>query len=111
MLSIPFDTGGPHGKGTARLDLDPGRSGSANALRLRISDPSGKAVDVPEVKVSFTQKAKKIGPLPVVPKHAYKGHWRANGVQLPVPGQWQLSLLVRTSDIDQVTETKNVKIG
>ncbi|WP_406210202.1 copper resistance protein CopC [Streptomyces decoyicus] len=111
VLSIPFDTGGPHGKGTARLDLDPGRSGSANALRLRISDPSGKAVDVPEVKVSFTQKAKKIGPLPVVPKHAGKGHWRANGVQLPVPGQWQLSLLVRTSDIDQVTETKNVKIG
>ncbi|MFC9228089.1 copper resistance protein CopC [Streptomyces decoyicus] len=111
VLSIPFDTGGPHGKGTARLDLDPGRSGSANALRLRISDPSGKAVDVPEVKVSFTQKDKKIGPLPVVPKHTGKGHWQANGVQLPVPGQWQLSLLVRTSDIDQVTELKNVKIG
>ncbi|MGW7572855.1 copper resistance CopC/CopD family protein [Streptomyces sp. NPDC054765] len=111
VLNIPFDTGGPHGKGTARLDLDPGRSGSANALRLRISDPSGKAVDVPEVKVSFTQKAKKIGPLPVVPKHTGKGHWQADGVQLPVPGQWQLSLLVRTSDIDQVTEIKNVKIG
>ncbi|MEJ8649418.1 copper resistance protein CopC [Streptomyces sp. MS1.AVA.3] len=111
VLSIPFDTGGPHGKGTARLDLDPGRSGSANALRIRISDPSGKAVDVPEVKVSFTQKDKKIGPLPVVPKHVSKGHWRANGVQLPVPGKWQLSLLVRTSDIDQVTEIKNVKIG
>ncbi|MGX1755668.1 copper resistance protein CopC [Streptomyces lydicus] len=111
VLNIPFDTGGPGGKGTARLDLDPGRSGSANALRLRISDPSGKAVDVPEVKVSFTQKAKKIGPLPIVPKHLGKGRWRADGVQLPVPGQWQLSLLVRTSDIDQVTEIKNVKIG
>lgn len=111
MLTMPFDTGGPGGKGTARLDLDPGRSGSANALRLRISDASGKAVDVPEVKVSFTQKSRKIGPLPVVPKHVGKGHWRADGVQLPVPGQWQLSLLVRTSDIDQVTEFKNVKIG
>ncbi|MFK0260890.1 copper resistance protein CopC [Streptomyces angustmyceticus] len=111
VLTIPFDTGGQDGKGTARLDLDPGRSGSANALRLRISDASGKAVDVPEVKVSFTQKAKKIGPLPIVPKHVGKGHWRADGVQLPVPGQWQLSLLVRTSDIDQVTEFKNVKIG
>ncbi|SEE69429.1 copper transport protein [Streptomyces sp. 2112.3] len=111
VLKIPFDTGGPGGKGTARLDLDPGRSGSANALRLRITDPSGKAVDVPEVKVSFTQKAKKIGPLPIAPKHLGKGQWRADGVQLPVPGQWQLSLLVRTSDIDQVTEIKNVKIG
>lgn len=111
VLKIPFDTGGTGGKGTARLDLAPGRSGSANTLRLRITDPSGKAVDVPEVKVSFTQKAKKIGPLPIVPKHLGKGQWRADGVQLPVPGQWQLSLLVRTSDIDQVTEIKNVKIG
>ncbi|MEU9110606.1 copper resistance protein CopC [Streptomyces sp. NPDC048483] len=111
VLTIPFDTGGPHGKGTARLDLDPGRSGSGNALRLRISDPSGRTRDVPEVKVSFTLKAKKLGPLPVVPRHVGKGHWSANGVQLPVPGRWQLSLLVRTSDIDQVTETRNVKIG
>ncbi|GAU66819.1 putative copper resistance protein [Streptomyces sp. NBRC 110611] len=111
VLTIPFDTGGPGGKGSARLDLDPGRSGNANELRLRISDPSGKAMDVPEVKVSFTQKDKKLGPLPVVPRHMSRGHWRASDVQLPVPGEWQLSLLVRTSDIDQVTEIKNVKIG
>lgn len=111
VLTIPFDTGGPGGKGTARLDLDPGRSGNANELRLRLSDRSGKTMDVPEVKVSFTHKAKKLGPLPFVPRHIGKGHWRASGVQLPVPGQWQLSLLVRTSDIDQVTEIKNVKIG
>ncbi|AOP50785.1 copper resistance CopC/CopD family protein [Streptomyces lydicus] len=111
VLTVPFDTGGPHGKGTARVDLDPGRSGNANELRLRLSDPSGKAMDVPEVKISFTQKAKKLGPLPVVPRHTGTGHWRASGVQLPVPGQWQLSLLVRTSDIDQVTEIRNVKIG
>ncbi|MFJ9849125.1 copper resistance CopC/CopD family protein [Streptomyces sp. NPDC101150] len=111
VLTIPFDTGGRHGKGTARLDLDPGRSGSGNALRVRISDPSGKTRDVPEVKVSFTLKAKKLGPLPVVPRHVGRGHWSADGVQLPVPGRWQLALLVRTSDIDQVTEIRNVKIG
>ncbi|MFI9050636.1 copper resistance CopC/CopD family protein [Streptomyces sp. NPDC053427] len=111
VLTLPFDTGGPHGKGTARLDLDPGRSGSGNALRLRISDPSGRTRDVPEVKVSFTLKAKKLGPLAVVPKHVGRGHWSADGVQLPVPGRWQLSLLVRTSDIDQVTVIRNVKIG
>ncbi|MEU7430730.1 copper resistance protein CopC [Streptomyces sioyaensis] len=110
-LTIPFDTGGPHGKGTARLDLAPGSSTAANTLQLRLADPSGKAMDVPEVKISFTQKAKKLGPLPAVPRKAGKGRWRASGVRLPVPGQWQLSLVVRTSDIDQVTEIKNVKIG
>ncbi|MCB5911557.1 copper resistance CopC/CopD family protein [Streptomyces pinistramenti] len=110
VLTIPFDTGGAHGKGTARIDLDPGRSGSGNQLRVRIADPSGATMNVPEVKVSFTLRAKKLGPLPVVPEHVGKGHWSASGVQLPVPGQWQLALLVRTSDVDQVTETRNVKI-
>ncbi|MFI1157300.1 copper resistance CopC/CopD family protein [Streptomyces sioyaensis] len=110
-LTIPFDTGGPHGKGTARLGLAPGSSTAANTLQLRLTDPSGKAMDVPEVKISFTQKAKKLGPLPAVPRQVDKGRWRASGVRLPVPGQWQLSLVVRTSDIDQVTEIKNVKIG
>ncbi|MFG2861544.1 copper resistance CopC/CopD family protein [Streptomyces sioyaensis] len=110
-LTIPFDTGGPHGKGTARLDLAPGSSTAPNTVQLRLTDPSGKAMDVPEVKISFTQKAKKLGPLPAAPRKVGKGRWRASGVRLPVPGQWQLSLVVRTSDIDQVTEIKNVKIG
>ncbi|WP_030676580.1 copper resistance CopC/CopD family protein [Streptomyces rimosus] len=111
VLNIPFDTGGARGKGTARVDLDPGRSGSANALHLRIADPDGRTQDVPEVKVSFTLKDKKLGPLQVTLDHVSEGHWSARGVQLPVPGQWQLSLVVRTSDIDQVTETRNVKIN
>ncbi|PJN41629.1 hypothetical protein CG747_07595 [Streptomyces sp. CB02959] len=111
VLTVPFDTGGADGKGTARLDLDPGRSGGGNELRLRIADPSGKARDVPEVKVSFTLGAKKLGPLPVTLRHSGTGHWTASGVQLPVPGRWQLSLLVRTSDFDQVTETRNVTIN
>ncbi|MFE2226202.1 copper resistance CopC/CopD family protein [Streptomyces kronopolitis] len=110
-LTIPFDTGGPHGKGTARLGLSPGSSTAANTVRLRLTDPSGKPMDVPEVKLAFTQKAKKLGPLPATPRHEGKGRWSASGVRLPVPGQWQLSLVVRTSDIDQVTEIKNVKIG
>ncbi|KOG53698.1 membrane protein [Streptomyces griseoflavus] len=111
VLNIPFDTGGARGKGTARVDLDPGRSGSANALHLRIADPDGRTQDIPEVKISFTLKDKKLGPLPVTLDHVSEGHWSARGVQLPVPGQWQLSLVVRTSDIDQVTETRNVKIN
>ncbi|MFC9737868.1 copper resistance protein CopC [Streptomyces noursei] len=110
VLNVPFDTGGADGKGTARLDLDPGRSGGGNELRLRIADPSGKARDVPQVEVSFTLGAKKLGPLPVALRHSGTGHWTASGVQLPVPGRWQLSLLVRTSDFDQVTETRNVTI-
>ncbi|MFJ1748968.1 copper resistance protein CopC [Streptomyces sp. NPDC088116] len=109
-LSLPFDTGGQSGKGTARLTLGPARSG-ANLMRVDIHGPDGKPLDVPEVKASFTLVAEKIGPLPIVPQRAAPGRWIADPVLLPMPGDWRLRLTVRTSDIDQTTVDKNVKIG
>ncbi|GAA2383605.1 hypothetical protein GCM10010420_02070 [Streptomyces glaucosporus] len=102
-LVTPFDTGGPEGAGSAQLDIDPGRSGD-NTVHLRITDPEGRPMDVPEVKVSFTLGARDIGPLSVPLEKAAGGHWTADGFQLPLPGTWQASVTVRTSDIDQVTE-------
>lgn len=108
-LSFPFDTGGPEGSGTARVELDPGRTGS-NTLQIHTD------VDAEEIRVSFTLPNKEIGPLPVTPEPVGYGgdekqHWAAAKVQLPMSGEWQLAVTIRTSDIDQVTETKNVKIG
>ncbi|HEX5566982.1 MAG TPA: copper resistance protein CopC [Streptomyces sp.] len=108
-LTVPFDTGGPRGSGTARLQLDPGRSGD-NTLHLRITDPAGHPMDVPEVKVSLTLGSKDIGPLTVPLNQVGKGHWTASGLQLPLPGTWKTSVTVRTSDIDQVTERRTVGI-
>lgn len=109
-LTEPFDTGGAKGKGTVRLTLDPARSGS-NVMHLWIDDPAGKPMDVPEVKVAYTLKSEQIGPLPVVPERLAPGHWSAGSVQVPMPGDWHLQVTVRTSDIDQTTIEKNVKIG
>ncbi|MEU4346764.1 copper resistance protein CopC [Streptomyces sp. NPDC023838] len=109
-IRIPFDTGGKNGKGTVRLTLDPGRTG-ANELHVWTDDAEAKPMDAPEVKVAFTLTAKAIGPLPVAPERITRGHWSASGVQLPMPGEWQVSVTVRTSDIDQVTVDKNIKIG
>ncbi|MFF5934948.1 copper resistance protein CopC [Streptomyces sp. NPDC012508] len=109
-IRLPFDTGGAAGKGTVRLSLDPGRTG-ANVLHLFVDDPDGRPLDLPEIKVAFTLKAKDVGPLPVVPERIQTGHWSANGVQIPMAGDWQIQVTVRTSDIDQTTIDKNVKIG
>ncbi|MFD0374908.1 copper resistance protein CopC [Streptomyces sp. NPDC127112] len=109
-ISLPYDTGGQNGKGTVRLELDPGRVG-ANTLHLWADGTDGKPVDLPEVKVSFTLPAKEIGPLPVAPDRDAPGHWTASGVQLPLAGEWRIDVTVRTSDIDQTTVQKNVKIG
>ncbi|MFJ2090439.1 copper resistance CopC/CopD family protein [Streptomyces sp. NPDC087901] len=109
-LTLPFDTGGENGKGTVRMDLDPGRTG-ANVVHLWIDDINGKAMDVPEVKLAFTLKSKDIGPLPALPVRLTEGHWTSTGVQIPIAGNWNVAVTVRTSDIDQTTVDKNVKIG
>ncbi|MEU9980336.1 copper resistance protein CopC [Streptomyces sp. NPDC050856] len=111
-LRLPFDTGaaGGRGKGTVRLTLDPGRSG-ANALHVFVDGAGGRPLDVPELKVSFTLEAQAIGPLPVTPDRVAAGHWSSPRLQIPMPGDWRIRVTVRTSDIDQTTIDKNVKIG
>ncbi|MFF6885120.1 copper resistance protein CopC [Streptomyces sp. NPDC012421] len=109
-IRLPFDTGGVDGKGVVRLSLDPGRTG-ANALHLYVDRPNGKPLDVPEIKVNLTLEEKGVGPLPVAPDRIQTGHWSASGVQLPLPGEWRIQVTVRTSEIDQTTIEKNVKIG
>ncbi|MFD7838772.1 copper resistance CopC/CopD family protein [Streptomyces sp. NPDC059761] len=109
-ITLPFDTGGQNGKGSVRIEFDPGRVG-ANSLHVWVDDPEGQPLDIPEIKVAFTLPAKDIGPLPLLPERAAPGHWSASGVQLPLAGEWRIDVTVRTSDIDQTTVQKNVKIG
>ncbi|MEU0249186.1 copper resistance protein CopC [Streptomyces sp. NPDC006235] len=109
-LNMPFDTGGKDGKGIVTVDLDPARVGD-NEMHVYVERPNGRAFDIPEVKVDFTLKAKNLGPLPVVPDHLATGHWSANGVQIPMAGDWKVDVTVRTSDIDEVTVSKNAQIG
>ncbi|MGW9455691.1 copper resistance CopC/CopD family protein [Streptomyces globisporus] len=109
-LKMPFDTGGQNGKGTVRIDIEPGRTGS-NDLHVWIDGSDGKPMDVPELKLALTLESKDIGPLPVVPDWLAEGHWSASAVQIPMAGDWKIDVTVRTSDIDQVTIDKNAKIG
>ncbi|MGJ5754722.1 copper transport protein [Streptomyces puniciscabiei] len=109
-LDMPFDTGGADGKGVVSVDLDPARVGG-NEMHVYVQRLGGRAFDIPEVKVEFTLEAKKIGPLPVTPDHITTGHWAASGVQIPMAGDWKIAVTVRTSDINQVTVSKNAQIG
>ncbi|MFJ2948741.1 copper resistance CopC/CopD family protein [Streptomyces sp. NPDC087226] len=109
-LNMSFDTGGEKGKGVVTVDLDPARVGD-NTLHVYVEGTDGRPFDVPEVKIALTLDAKDIGPLPVAPDRITTGHWSASGVQIPMTGDWKVEVTVRTSDIDQVTVSKNAKIG
>ncbi|MET7937036.1 copper resistance protein CopC [Streptomyces sp. NPDC005322] len=109
-VAIPYDTGTKSGRGNAVVMIDPALPGD-NVLHVFLTDRADRPVDAAEVKVSLTLKEKAIGPLRIPLEHLSTGHWGATSVQLPMAGTWQLSLTVRTSDIDQVTETRNVKVA
>ncbi|GAA0647683.1 hypothetical protein GCM10009548_11350 [Streptomyces malaysiensis subsp. malaysiensis] len=107
---IPYNTGPKSGRGKAVVMIEPALPGD-NALHVFTTDLADRPVDVPEVKLSLTLGSKGIGPLRIPLERLSTGHWSARTVQLPMAGTWQLSLTVRTSDIDQVTETRNVKVA
>ncbi|WP_415947603.1 copper resistance protein CopC [Streptomyces sp. KLOTTS4A1] len=109
-LELPFDAKGENGKGEVRINLTPGRTGT-NELHLWATDPDGRPLDLPEIKAAFTLKDKNIGPLPVTPDRIVAGHWSSTGVQIPMGGEWEIAVTVRSSDIDQVTVRKNVQLG
>lgn len=110
-LTVPYDTGGPNGKGTATVSLAPARAGARGELRLALTVPDGRPADVPEVRVAFTLSARGLGPIPVRLDRTGPGRYTAAGVSLPLPGAWQIAVTVRTSDIDEVTVTRTLRVA
>lgn len=110
-LTLPYDTGGrtANAKGTATVTVDPVRTG-ANAVKLALDGADGKPVEVPEVQLAFTLPDRDLGPLPVALTPDGAGRWTGTA-QLPLAGNWVLSVVVRSSDIDQATVIKPLTIG
>ncbi|MFE2520363.1 copper resistance CopC/CopD family protein [Streptomyces mirabilis] len=107
--TIPFDVGTKGGHGKVQIELTPSRVGE-NSVQAVIYGPDGGFATVPELRLTFTLESQQIGPLDA--ELADKGgYWAADGVTLPVAGTWTMKVTVRTTDIDQVTVSKTVKIS
>ncbi|MFE9835970.1 copper resistance CopC/CopD family protein [Streptomyces sp. NPDC005551] len=106
---IPFDVGTPGGHGKVQIDLGPGRVGE-NTVQAVVFGPDGGIATVPELRLSFTLTEQKVGPLDAKLTNR-GGYWGTDGVNLPLPGTWTMKVTVRTTDIDQVTVSKTVRIG
>ncbi|MCX5250605.1 copper resistance protein CopC/CopD [Streptomyces sp. NBC_00201] len=109
-VAVPFDTGQADGtgRGTVEITLTPGRPGS-NALKAVVLGTHHTVAHVPELDVAFALPARGIGRLKAVLKESGNA-WVAQRLQLPAPGTWELSVTVRTTAIDEVTETRTVRI-
>ncbi|MDX2680997.1 copper resistance CopC/CopD family protein [Streptomyces sp. NY05-11A] len=111
VTNIPFEIDTPRVgtvSGKVQVTLDPGRVGD-NGLQAVVYGSDGGFVSVPELRLSFSLPDQDIGPIDA--KVTDKGgYWGAAAVNLPIPGTWEMKATVRVSDIDQVSETKPVRI-
>ncbi|MFB7086112.1 copper resistance CopC/CopD family protein [Streptomyces sp. NPDC056296] len=107
VTTIPFDVGAS-GRGTVQITLDPGRTGD-NAVQAVVFGPDGSLAAIPELRLSFTLPDRGIGPIDaeLVDRG---GYWSANSLTLPLPGTWTMKTTVRVSEIDQVSETRRIRI-
>ncbi len=107
VTTIPFEIGAS-GRGTVQITLDPGRTGD-NAVQAVVFGPDGSLATVPELRLSFTLPDQDVGPIDAALVDR-GGYWSANSLTLPLPGTWTMRTTVRVSEIDQVSESRRIRI-
>ncbi|WP_308375101.1 copper resistance protein CopC [Streptomyces sp. MUM 136J] len=111
LTMIPFNTGSTAlaGRGRVQITLEPGRVGR-NVVEAVVYGADGSPVTVPELRLTLTLRDRRVGPLDA---HLADegGYWGSDTLELPVAGTWTMRATVRTSDIDQVTVERTVRIG
>ncbi|WP_189230361.1 copper resistance protein CopC [Streptomyces flaveolus] len=108
VTTIPFDAGAAGGRGMVQITLDPGRTGD-NAVQAVVFGPDGSLAAVPELRLSFTLPDREIGPI-AAELVDRGGYWSANSLTLPLPGTWTMKATVRVTEVDQVSETRRIRI-
>jgi copper transport protein len=111
VTDVPFSVGSP-GAGTAsgkvQVTLDPARVGG-NSVQAVVYGPDGGFANVPELRISFSLPDRDVGPLDsrITDRG---GYWASDAVNLPMPGEWEMKVTIRVSDIDQVSVSKPVRV-
>ncbi|AEH11703.1 copper resistance protein CopC [Candidatus Protofrankia datiscae] len=89
---------------TVQVDIAPTRRGP-QTLHVYVFDPAGKAQPLAEASAALSLPDAGVGPLPVPLTQAAPGHVIGEGMQVPLPGTWQLRLTLRVNDFDQYVTT------
>ena len=95
----------------ADVTIDPAIAGRPNEMHMLFTPPGGSLERLQGVDVRFTLPDRDIGPLEIRVDTAGPNHWVASGFELPFAGDWELEMLVRVSDFEQVRVTATVPIS
>jgi copper transport protein len=82
------------------LDVDPAAVGPV-AVHLYLNEPDGTPIQPEEVRAELALPEHDLGPITVSLVDYGQGHYSADAAEIPFAGDWDLEVVVRTSDIDQ----------
>ncbi|MGH3428588.1 MAG: CopD family protein, partial [Terriglobales bacterium] len=96
------------GRLVLQIEVDPARVGN-NSVHLTAFTPAGAPLNVQQWDVTTALPARSIGPV-TVPLLPISANHVVGEAALSLSGTWQLNVAVRTSDVDQVTVTRNFEV-
>jgi copper transport protein len=73
--------------------------------------PSGGLTEVNEFQVSASLPSRNIAPIPIPARRIGPGHYISSGVNLPIPGDWTLTIRVLLTETNEVALTGKLPIG
>ncbi|MEV6373548.1 copper resistance CopC/CopD family protein [Micromonospora musae] len=85
---------------SVEVNIEPARSGN-NVADIYLTGPDGSLVAVPEISGRLESPDRDVPALPVTVTAAEPGHYVANSMSIPFPGEWVLRLDIRVSDFDE----------
>ncbi|MEV6368179.1 copper resistance protein CopC [Micromonospora musae] len=85
---------------SVEVNIEPARAGN-NVADIYLTGPDGSLVAVPEISGRLESPDRDVPALPVTVTAAEPGHYVANSMSIPFPGEWVLRLDIRVSDFDE----------
>lgn len=91
------------------VTVDPAKAGPAD-FHFYTLTPEGAVADVAEFTASLRLRAADVGPLALKIDKVAPGHYSAYGSELPLRGSWELEVVARLTEIDQVRATTTIPV-
>ncbi|HEY3240339.1 MAG TPA: copper resistance protein CopC [Acidimicrobiia bacterium] len=91
------------------VTVDPAKAGPTD-FHFYTLTPEGAVADVAEFTASLRLPEADVGPLPLKIEKVAPGHYSAYGSELPLRGRWELEVVARLTEIDQVRATTTIPV-